>query len=522
MHSSYKRLLWPVIAVLAAILVPTATAQVADDAGVRYHPEPLCILPGIETDAFAAHRFTPKRSKSQSATITVLFDDGNPSDVWPADATNAFRFAADIWESHISSPVTLYVRAYWDNIGSPLASGGPATSASDFPDAEPNTKYPLALYRAMTGAPLPPPFTLAAQADMLVTINSAKPWSYTTDGKPVSGQYDLVTVAIHEIGHGLGFIGTPRYNNSIGELGNPPFIYDRFVVDWSGNPLLDENAYTNPSTELGDAFTGGALRFEDQASTDGPTHLYAPAIFSSGTSYAHLDYAAYPPGSINSSMNPFVSTAEVQHRPGPATCNMLQSMGWTLAADCLLALPIELSDFRAVVDRSDVLLNWTTLAERDNSGFEIQRHHGDGTFQAEGFVHGQGTSDHAQRYSFRVKRLTVGRHRFRLKQIDFDGTFSYSPEIEVAVETPTRFDVSAPHPNPFQSMASFEARAPEGSAITLRVYDVLGRTVQEKSYAESDDGALRLTIDGSRLAPGVYYYRVSGSTFSRTGSLVRN
>ena len=66
-----------------------------------------------------------------------------------------------------------------------------------------------------------------------------------------------------------------------------------------------------------------------------------------------------------------------------------------------------------------------------------------------GFVNGNGTTTETQSYSFMDENLVSGKYLYRLKQIDFDGSFEYSNEVEVIVTVPDRFELSQNYPNPF-------------------------------------------------------------------------
>ncbi len=113
-------------------------------------------------------------------------------------------------------------------------------------------------------------------------------------------------------------------------------------------------------------------------------------------------------------------------------------------------VPVELISFSANVNNSNVTLNWITATETNNSGFEIQKsiiqnQH----YQNIGFVNGNGTSTEKKYYSFIDKDLKPGKYYYRLKQIDYDGSFKYSNEIDVNLDLPDKFSLSQNFPNPF-------------------------------------------------------------------------
>ena len=184
------------------------------------------------------------------------------------------------------------------------------------------------------------------------------------------------------------------------------------------------------------------------------------------------------------------------------------------ASDSVNPLPVELVAFDAVADGGDVLLQWETASETNNAGFEVQRLNA-GDWQVESFVEGHGTTIEAQRYDYRLAALGAGRHIFRLRQIDFDGAFEYSPEVEIVVELPDVYALSAAYPNPFNPETQFTLSVARAQHVRVEVYDVAGRRV-----ALLHDGPLpaheahAFTFDAGRLPSGLYLYRAVGETFT--------
>ena len=182
-------------------------------------------------------------------------------------------------------------------------------------------------------------------------------------------------------------------------------------------------------------------------------------------------------------------------------------------------LPVELTSFEAVADGKDAVLRWTTASERNNVGFEVQLQVSpadapEPVWEVVSFVEGHGTTTAARKYEQRVTSLAAGRHVFRLRQIDFDGAFEYSPEVEVSVALPDRYELGAPHPNPFNPQTQFSLTLAQTEHVTVAVYDLLGRRV-----ALLHDGlipanqAQRFQFDASALASGVYFIRAAGESF---------
>ncbi len=119
----------------------------------------------------------------------------------------------------------------------------------------------------------------------------------------------------------------------------------------------------------------------------------------------------------------------------------------------LAVVPVELLSFSSSVVDNNVILNWVTATETNNSGFQIERRETKNEKSAEWksieFVNGNGTTTEPQTYSYKDENLSAGKYQYRLKQIDFDGTFEYSNTIEVEINPPAKFSLEQNYPNPF-------------------------------------------------------------------------
>ncbi len=184
-------------------------------------------------------------------------------------------------------------------------------------------------------------------------------------------------------------------------------------------------------------------------------------------------------------------------------------------------LPVELTLFKAELDGRDALLRWQTASETNNAGFEVQHRAGESTqFESLGFVEGAGTTLETQTYTFRVDDLTPGRHVFRLKQIDFDGAFEYSPEVEVSVEMPAAYFVSSIYPNPFNPEATLQFAVRQSQQVRVSVYNMLGQRVLELYQGVPSAGVTQtVLIDGSRLVTGTYMVQIVGEQFIETQTI---
>lgn len=257
---------------------------------------------------------------------------------FPPEAEAAFQAAVEIWEQHITSPTPIRINASWIPLsGNVLGSAGPFLVRNFDAAPIPNTWYPAALANALDASDLDP-----STPEIEATFNSDfSGWYFGTDGMPPSDQFDLTTIVLHEIGHGLGFIGAFTVENGLGTVGvdsNPgiPFVYDRYAEDGEGQSLLDTATYPQNSTVLANVlqtatYLGGGTV---EATHGGPAPLYSPSAWNGGSSYSHFDEDEFPRDDVDGLMTPFLRQTEVIRSPGPLACAVLQDIGWTLAPAC--------------------------------------------------------------------------------------------------------------------------------------------------------------------------------------------
>ncbi len=170
-------------------------------------------------------------------------------------------------------------------------------------------------------------------------------------------------------------------------------------------------------------------------------------------------------------------------------------------------IPVELSSFEAKAIGLDVELNWTTTTETNNYGFEIQRKYAD-DFLTVGFVKGSGHSTNIRKYSFTDKELNEGNYVYRLKQIDYNGAYHYSNEVEVLVAGPKVYFIEQNYPNPFNPATTIRFNLAENSNVTLKVYNNLGEEIRTLYSGKLKAGRNEVTFDGAGLSSGIYIYRI--------------
>ncbi|MDY0082059.1 MAG: T9SS type A sorting domain-containing protein [Ignavibacteriaceae bacterium] len=183
-------------------------------------------------------------------------------------------------------------------------------------------------------------------------------------------------------------------------------------------------------------------------------------------------------------------------------------------------IPVELTSFAAQIINGYIRLDWTTATELNNSGFEIQKAFNSGDWNAIGFVPGYGTTTEKHLYSFDDKGLESGRYLYRLKQIDFDGTYKYSNIAEVEFVMPLEFKVEQNYPNPFNPATTISWQSPENGHQALVIYDVLGNEVAKLIDEVKPAGRYEVSFNASGLSSGVYFYKVTSGKFVETRKML--
>jgi hypothetical protein len=531
-----------------ALLVPIVFAL--GPVRAQHAAPPPDTLVAADYDAFTF--VAPRSHAARWAAATAQFEFDLRG--FPPEAEEAFRFAASIWASHLESSVPIHVRADFTELDAQtLGAAGPACVEARAGLPQEDTWYPVALAEALLGTNLNPPgATVCPGVDVIATFNSALDvdengtvdWYYGTDGNTPAGHYDFATVVLHELGHGLGFIGTFKVGTEeeedgcpeslgdiptdfgcwgIGGTNNPvlPLIFDRFAEDDRGVPLLDQDVYPNPSLALGLALQSEALVFDGPTALTAngtfPIDLYAPSNFEPGSSFSHLDESVSPPGDPNSLMTPQLARAEAIFSPGPFTCAVMGDIGWTLGADCEALLEGGLSSFIARASDEDVVLIFRLGVGSGFTEAVLEEQAGGGYVQVTGAL--PTDPDNADVYEIDLGRLAPGRYTFRLRLRRDDGSVTLSRELSVGVPPDQRLAV---FPNPFAEQARVVVDLTDvadevARTVRVAVYDVLGREVAELAAgAGGASGVLELVLDGRRLASGVYFVRATGATFEAT------
>ncbi len=172
-------------------------------------------------------------------------------------------------------------------------------------------------------------------------------------------------------------------------------------------------------------------------------------------------------------------------------------------------VPVELTSFSANSVNGNVELLWKTATEKNNNGFDVERKSANSEFVKIGFVKGNGTTTNLSSYSFTDKNVNTN-YSYRLKQIDFDGTFTYSSIVNVSAgQSPTTFALAQNFPNPFNPSTSISYSLPKAGVVTLAIFNTLGQKVKEVVNGFQEAGNYTVSINASDLSSGNYIYKVS-------------
>ena len=180
----------------------------------------------------------------------------------------------------------------------------------------------------------------------------------------------------------------------------------------------------------------------------------------------------------------------------------------------MTVVPVELTSFIANVSNGNVVLNWTTATELNNQGFEVERKTADGQFTTIGHVQGNGTTTERKEYSFTDANAQIGSYSYRLKQVDFNGTFEYSNEIFVDVTAPLEFALDQNYPNPFNPTTTINFSIAEPSFVKLAVYNLLGEEVKVLKNENMSAGTFNVSFDAASLPSGMYLYKIETAQYS--------
>lgn len=273
----------------------------------------------------------------------------------PSVARPAIQAAIDIWSENFSSTVPVNVNVKWGSSSSygVLASASAKNNFSNFNGAPDRTLYyASALANALAGRDLDP-----SSPEVEISITSNAPWYYGIDGKCPPRSFDLVSVILHELGHGLGFV-SGNYYDSFSGFGrvDQPTPFDAYAQLPDGRRLAD---LPSPSLEAGKAMTSSLFWSGENAikANNGiKPKLYTPSVYEPGSSISHLDEATFSQSADNAVMTPNLDAGEVFHLPGPLLLAMFEDMRQKPPAGIAAGTPLPPQNVKALIgDKSAII-----------------------------------------------------------------------------------------------------------------------------------------------------------------------
>jgi len=181
------------------------------------------------------------------------------------------------------------------------------------------------------------------------------------------------------------------------------------------------------------------------------------------------------------------------------------------------ALPVTLTDLKAVAKENDIEVTWKTQSEQNNKGFEVQRSIDGTSWSPIGFVNGAGQSASTINYSYTDKNLVAGIYYYRLRQVDLDEKFTYSSVVSAEIKTSAALVLYQNTPNPFAQKTSIRFDLPKAGKIRLAVFDVHGREIKVLVNDVKQSGTHIISFEPTSLSSGIYYYRLT----TENGSAVK-
>lgn len=231
---------------------------------------------------------------------------------------------------------------------------------------------------------------------------------------------------------------------------------------------------------------------------------------------AHVSGTSGHEVNVNSGTQPgyytiYKTSADISHT---VLCSLMVSVD--------AVLPVEMQSLSAVVTGRTASLSWVTSSELNNRGFEVQRFdNADSKWKAITFIAGRGSSSVPVQYNYPDVNLPSGRYKYRLKQIDYNGSFDFHEfRDEAVVGAPAKFYLSENYPNPFNPVTRINFDIPVSGNVKLIVFDVAGREIRTLLNETREPGFYTMTFDAGMLSSGVYFYRLETGSFVMTRKML--
>ena len=265
--------------------------------------------------------------------------------------------AVDVWAANFESKVPIYIEATWGRSSSYsiLGSARPGSYFANFVGApDPSLWYPSALANALAGRDLD-----GDNPEMIITVNSLADWYRGGGIGPSKTEYDVQSVMLHEMAHGLGFLSTNSYDDFFGYGSiDQPTPFDAFVQTGDGRRLSD---LPSPSLELGEALTSKLVwsgAYGIAANGGVKPILYSPKKYEEGSSISHLDETTFDNSGKNAVMSPKLEAGEIFHEPGPLLLAMMQDLRSKPPVGVAVGIPQEVRNAEALISDAGAIIKF--------------------------------------------------------------------------------------------------------------------------------------------------------------------
>ena len=347
------RLVVPLLLAILATLAPSPSASA--QSLYRYTPATQWGYTYAVPAAPAANSPSAPLPKTanleKQSTINVNYIN------FPDWAKKELQLAVDIWAANFQSKVPITIDATWSSSQSFLIlgsarPGGYFAGFSGAPDS--SLWYPSALANALAGKDLD-----LRNAEMLINVNSRGSWNRRGDGAPTTREYDLKSVFIHEMGHGLGFLSNDSYDSYLGYGSiEQPTPFNAYAQTPDGRRMAD---LPSPSLELGKALRSSLVWSGAQgiAANGGVKPiLYTPSTYEDGSSISHLDEKTYADNALDRVMTPNLEAGEVFVGPGPLLLAMMADMRAKPPVGLAVELPLSVRNAQALISDGAAIVKW--------------------------------------------------------------------------------------------------------------------------------------------------------------------
>ncbi|MFD2515079.1 T9SS type A sorting domain-containing protein [Pontibacter locisalis] len=281
----------------------------------------------------------------------------------------------------------------------------------------------------------------------------------------------------------------------------------RTAVTATVNQPSDAPATTGASRE-----GAGSVTLSASGAPSGGSYRWY-TVNSGGTAIGGAIQANYTTPSLDQTTTYYVSTV------GANGCESARTA--VTATITPSPLPIQLAYFTGNTADNKVQLQWVTASEINNDRFEIERSKNGRNFEKIGTVKGNGNSAQMLRYNFTDANGGSGTVYYRLRQVDYNGEFSYSKVISFSLGNLPETGIVEAYPNPFNSELKMIVTVPSTGEVSLEIVNTSGKIVYtDKKYML--EGVNDVYLPLSSLSSGLYVLKLSGTNINSTQKVIKS